>query len=269
LAISAAGGHGRGWAFSDDLDLLVFADREDEETLELADALVAAVSAELTKRGILPHYLLLDYFGRYVTPLPGLAAYFSSHAEDFVAASQLLEARRVVGTSRFDERLEALILRPYVFGRADAYIRAMAAEGEARRREVGPGPCYDLNECPGGLRDVTMAFLMYKARYGLTASAEEDVVEAVLREDAGAGFALAAVRNALSFLIRLRYVYRLTVCVDDRLDFEHADVVGEVLGFNGGEPGTAAAAARKAFERTTAYVAARLDELGLHLGVDG
>jgi UTP:GlnB (protein PII) uridylyltransferase len=53
----------------------------------------------------------------------------------------------------------------------------------------------------------------------------------------------------------------LTICVDDDIDFDQADVVAEILGFEGDGTADRCARMRDAYARTTAKVAAEVRSL--------
>jgi UTP:GlnB (protein PII) uridylyltransferase len=263
MAIYAAGGHAREWAFNDDYDLIVLIDSEDEKLQELGGAVISAMSAEICKRGMMPHYRFLEHFGGYVIPLRQLEDFFrSGDRTDFIEKSQLLESRLVVGTSTFEEDTYARIIKPFVFDNADAYVADMKAEMASRQQAVGeiflPA---NVKECVGGLRDIVMAMLICKARFGIRDPLTSGILEGIGRVYPQAGLELRSLFNSMCFLKNLRDVYRLTVCLDDNLDFEHADVVGEILGFDGDEPGERGRQVREAFERTTAKVAVEIESI--------
>ncbi len=260
MAIYAAGGHAREWAFNDDYDLIVLIDSGDEKLQELGGAVISAMSAEICKRGMMPHYRFLEHFGSYVIPLSQLEEFFRRENEtDFIEKSQLLESRLVVGTSTFEEETYERIIKPFVFNRADRYIADMKGEMASRQQAVGdvflPN---NVKECVGGLRDIVMAILICKARFGIRDPLTSHILEGIGRVYPQAGLELRSLYNSMCFLKNLRDVYRLAVCLDDNLDFEHADVVGEVLGFEGEAPGEKGRQVKEAFERTTAKVAAEI-----------
>ena len=263
MAIYAAGGHAREWAFNDDYDLIVLIDSEDEKLQELGGAVISAMSAEICKRGMMPHFRFLEHFGGYVIPLRQLEEFFRrGDATDFIEKSQLLESRLVVGTSTFEEDTYARIIKPFIFDRADEYVADMKAEMASRQQAVGeiflPN---NVKECVGGLRDIVMTMLICKARFGIRDPLTSHILEGIGRIYPQAGLELRSLFNSMCFLKNLRDVYRLTVCLDDNLDFEHADVVGEVLGFEGDAPGERGRQVKEAFERTTAKVAAEIESI--------
>lgn len=263
MAIYAAGGHAREWAFNDDYDLIVLIDTEDEKLRELGAAIISAMNAEICKRGIMPHFRFLEHFGTYVVSVRQLVEFFSRRDRtDFIEKSQILESRLVVGTSAFEEGVHERIIEPFILKRADEYIAAMREEMLARQRAVGEVflPT-NIKECVGGLRDIVMAILICKARFGIRDPLTQNILEAIGRVYPPAGLELRSIYNSMCFLKNLRDIYRLTVCVDDNLEFEHAGIVGEVLGFEGDAEGERAHRVKEAFERTTAKVAAEVDAL--------
>ncbi len=263
MAIYAAGGHAREWAFNDDYDLIVLIDTEDEKLQELGGAVISAMSAEICKRGMMPHYRFLEHFGSYVIPVSQLEAFFRRENQtDFIEKSQLLESRLVVGTSTFEEDTHERIIKPFIFARADDYVADMKAEMASRQKAVGdvflPN---NIKECVGGLRDIVMAILICKARFGIRDPITSRILDGIGRVYPQAGLELRSLYNSMCFLKNLRDVYRLTVCLDDNLDFEHADVVGEILGFEGEAPGERGRQVKDAFERTTAKVAEEIESV--------
>jgi UTP:GlnB (protein PII) uridylyltransferase len=263
MAIYAAGGHAREWAFNDDYDLIVLIDTEDEKLQELGGAVISAMNAEICKRGMMPHYRFLEHFGSYVIPVSQLEAFFRRENQtDFIEKSQLLESRLVVGTSTFEEDTHERIIKPFIFARADDYVADMKAEMASRQKAVGdvflPN---NVKECVGGLRDIVMAILICKARFGIRDPITSHILDAIGRVYPQAGLELRSLYNSMCFLKNLRDVYRLTVCLDDNLDFEHADVVGEILGFEGEAPGERGRQVKDAFERTTAKVAEEIESV--------
>jgi hypothetical protein len=263
MALYAAGGHAREWAFNDDYDLLVLIDSDDEKLQELGGAVISAMSSEITKRGMMPHFRLVEHFGSYVIPVRQLEEFFRrGEATDFIEKSQLLESRLVIGTSTFEEEAYERIIKPFVFDRAEDYIADMKAEMASRQRAVGevfrPN---NVKECVGGLRDIVMTMLICKARFGIRDPVTSHILEGIGRVYPQAGLELRSLYNSMCFLKNLRDVYRLAVCLDDNLDFEHADVVGEILGFDGAAAGEQGHQVQEAFERTTAKVAAEIESI--------
>ena len=263
MAIYAAGGHAREWAFNDDYDLIVLIDTDDEKLQELGGAVISAMSSEICKRGMMTHFRFLEHFGSYVIPVSQLEAFFRRENEtDFIEKSQLLESRLVVGTSTFEEDTYERIIKPFVFARADEYIADMKREMASRQQAVGdvylPN---NVKECVGGLRDIVMAILICKARFGIRDPITARILDGIGRVYPQAGLELRSLYNSMCFLKNLRDVYRLTVCLDDNLDFEHADVVGEILGFEGEAPGERGRQVKDAFERTTAKVASEIQSV--------
>ncbi len=263
MAIYVAGGHAREWAFNDDYDLIVLIDTDDERLQELGGAVISTMNAEICRRGIMPHYRFAEHFGSYVIPVGQLEAFFRGRPKnDFIEKSQILESRLVVGTSTFEDDLHERVIKTFILGDAERYVADMAAEMASRRDAVGDVflPT-NIKECVGGLRDIIMALLICKAHFGIRDPLTSHILEAIARAYPPAGLELRSIYNSMCFLKNLRDVYRLTVCVDDNLDFGHADVVGEVLGFEGEGPGARGEQVKAAFEHTTAKVAAEIDAL--------
>jgi UTP:GlnB (protein PII) uridylyltransferase len=209
------------------------------------------------------HYRFMEHFNDYVIPLSALEAFFAASRDgDFIEKSQILESRLIVGTAAFEEQYHERIIRRFIFADADRYIADMRAEMASRHASVGDViPMTNLKECVGGLRDIVMTTLVYKARYGIRDPLTVNILEAIARLFPEAGVELRSLHNSLCFLKTLRDVYRLTICVDDDIDFDQADVVAEILGFEGDGTADRCARMRDAYARTTAKVAAEVRSL--------
>jgi hypothetical protein len=231
LAIYAAGGHAREQAYDDDYDMIVLLDSASEEMLAYFSKIIAKMNTEMIKRGMLPHYRLAEHFGRYVVTLGEIENLFLRETPDsFVDKSQLLGSRLVVGSRKFEEKFVERIIRPYIFEKKDEYIRQMAHEMESRH-SVPEEDGYNLKEAPGGLRDIEMMLLVYKARFGLRQPICSVIFETLVMLDSQHSKEIGRLCNAFHFLKRVRDIYRLTVAAVDSLSQSHLSDAAKILDF--------------------------------------
>lgn len=232
LAIYATGGLGREQAYDDDFDLIMLLNTKSEEVRAYADKIAAKMNTEIMKRGTLPHYRFADHFGHYVTTLAELDDLLSKdRADDFIDRSQILEARMIVGTRRFAEEFRVRLIEPQVFGRRREYIRRMRQEIESRHADSGVGVSSDdVKEGIGGLRDIQMLLLMYKAAFRLSQPVNAKLLAAVSALDMEHRGELVFLSGALEFFKNLRDAYRMAVGAEDHLRPEYLPIVASAMG---------------------------------------
>jgi len=231
LAIYAAGGHAREQAYDDDYDMIVLLDSASEEMLTYFSKIIAKMNTEMIKRGMLPHYRLAEHFGKYVVTLDEIETLFQKETPDsFVDKSQLLGSRLVVGSRKFEEKFEERIIRPHIFEKKNEYIRQMAGEMESRH-SAAEEDGYNLKETPGGLRDIEMMLLVYKARFGLRQPICSLIFETLVMLDSHHSEEIGRLCSAFHFLKQIRDIYRLTVAAVDSLSQSHLGDTAKILGF--------------------------------------
>jgi hypothetical protein len=233
LAVYATGGLGREQAFDDDFDLMLLLNTSHEQVRAYADKIVAKMNAEIIKRGTLPHYRFADHFGHYVTTLDELGNFLAEEREDlFIDKSQILEARMIVGTHRFAADFQSKIIEPYVFATPREYVSQMRQELESRRADAAArGLSSDnVKDGVGGLRDILMLLLMYKAICRLSEPVNSKLLAAVSAIDRRHRAELAFLSGALEFYRNLRNAYRMAVGAEDKLRPEYLHVVASALG---------------------------------------
>lgn len=232
LAIYAAGGHAREQAYDDDYDMIVLLDASNEEVLRYSTQIVAKMNTEMIKRGVLPHYRFVEHFGRYVVTLNEMETLFENETpESFIDKSQILCSRMVVGSSKFDEKFEERIIKPHIFEKKGEYINQMFLEIESRHSVDLGLDGYNVKESPGGLRDIEMLLLVFKAKFELRQPINSLIFETLIRLDPQHSYEIKRLHDAFHFLKRVRDVYRLTAAAVDNLSPDSLIDTARILGF--------------------------------------
>ncbi len=235
LAIYATGGLGREQAYDDDFDLMVVINTNHEDVRAYANQIVAKMNAEIIKRGTLPHYRFADHVGHYVTTLDEIQNVLSAGRPDaFVDQSQALEARIIVGTNRFASEFRERVVERHVFEKRAEYVRRMKEEIESRHANMraGTGGEDNVKDGAGGLRDIIMLLLMYKAAYRLHQPLNAHLLMVLARLDPRRRRELIFLSGALEFFKNLRNAYRMSVGAEDMLRPEHLHIVASSMGLS-------------------------------------
>ena len=87
----------------------------------------------------------------------------------------------------------------------------------------------NIKEAIGGLRDIEMMLLIYKAKYRLREPINQKLVETICKIDHRDELCYLA--EAFNFYKYLRYLYRLTVAAEDNLNVEYLDRIAEIMEF--------------------------------------
>ena len=219
LAIFAAGGHAREQAYDDDYDMIVLLNSDSAEMLSYCNKIMSKMNSEIIKRGTIPHHRFADYFGRYVIRLKELELLLSEERDDiFIEKSQILGARLIVGSHRFDNEFFERIIKPYIFDQKEEYIKQMVGEINARHQAIEGQELVvkdNIKESSGGLRDLEMILLIFKAQCNMFLPVNSKLFAAIaeghkeLRKD------LERLASAFIFLNNLRNCHRLTVGATD------------------------------------------------------
>ncbi|OQX95473.1 hypothetical protein B6I21_05255 [candidate division KSB1 bacterium 4572_119] len=256
IAIYAAGGHGREQAFDDDYDLIILLNENDEEIRQYCNKIIVMMNTEIMKRGTMPHYRFADHFGHYITLVDDLDQYFSNNdVNDFIDKSQLLGARMIVGSTKFQKEFENRIIEPHIFEKCSVYMKQMIGEMKSRHEDEGKNQVEELNikEGIGGLRDIEFLLLMYKVKYRLQEPLNLKLVNRIIEEEAHNKQDLLDLINHRDFLKRLRDLYRLTISAGNVLKTEHLDPVTKILGYHNDEHWDAREKLIQDYNRTTDY----------------
>ena len=234
LAVFAAGGHAREQAFDDDYDIIVLLNSNDAEMRQNCTAIISKMNTELVKRGTLPHFRFAERFGHYVTLFDELKVLFEGDNDDsFIDKSQILGARMVVGSRRFEKAFEGLIIQPHIFNKKDSYVQQMAREIFARHasengeKEDG----FNIKENYGGLRDIEMIMLMFKAALHIKTPVSMKLFDELAEKIPARSSDFQKLAEIFSFLKRLRDIYRLTVAAEDTIYLQNLDRVLPIINF--------------------------------------
>lgn len=234
LAIFAAGGHAREQAYDDDYDLIVLLNSEDPELLVYSNKVISKMNAEIIKRGTIPHHRFAEYFGRFVITLKEIEQLLEEDKPDlFIEQSQILGARLIAGSHRFEREFLKSVLQPHIFAKKALYIKRMINEINSRHSEkeyINSG--IDIKECAGGLRDIEMIMLILKAHLEITEPVNSKLFEILSEEMPGYQNEFAFLSDSFNFLKTIRDIYRLTVGATDVITKDGLKNVASIIGFN-------------------------------------
>jgi len=232
FALYATGGHAREQAFDDDYDMIVILDSPDQGEIDYCNKIVARMNSHILKRGILPHHRFADRFGSYVVSLDRLAEYLSKEDENvFVDLCQVLSSRMLVGSSKLESRLQEKIIDPCIFAKRGRFIDFMRMEMETRHEDRTEKRDNNIKECRGGLRDIEMLMLMYKAKYGVRDPLTRKLLKRLGELDSGHAGEFSFIEDHLDFIKNLRDLYRLKVAAQDTIDAGHLLPVAASMGY--------------------------------------
>jgi len=231
IAIYTAGGYAREQAFDDDYDLIIFLNEKDEDIRDYCTQIIKMMNTEIVKRGIMPHYRFADHFGHYITLVDDLDVLFSKQGEDaFIDKSQILGARMIVGSSKFQKEFEDRIIWRHIYDKYNQYKNQMIHEMKSRHQDER-NTNLNVKECKGGLRDIEILLLIYKARYKLKEPVNRKLMETICEVDTKHKQDLCALNKHFNFLKQLRDLYRLTVFAGNDLKVEYLDQVAKIMGY--------------------------------------
>jgi len=239
LAIFAAGGHAREQAYDDDYDIIVLLNSDNQEVLSYCNKIISKMNSEIIKRSTIPHHRFADYFGRYVILLKEVERLLSEERTDiFIEKSQILGARLVVGSHRFEKDFFDRVIRPYILDQKDEYIRQMSEEISSRHKAAGAQRTIiedNIKEGVGGLRDLEMILLIIKAECGIMQPVNSKIFIEIaakqeeLRED------LLRLSTGFNFLNNLRNSYRLTVGATDMIMSAMLNTAAHIMRYQNGK----------------------------------
>lgn len=233
LAIFAAGGYAREQAFDDDYDLFVLLNSEEPELLAYSNKVISKMNAEIIKRGIIPHHRFADYFGRYVLTLKEIEELLNERRYDiFIEQSQILGARLIAGSHRFEKDFLKMIIQPQIFKKKEVYIQQMINEMRSRhpveKEFINSG--IDIKECAGGLRDIEMIMLILKAYLEITEPVNSKLFDILSTKMPQFQTEFSRLAEAFNFLKNIRDIYRLTVGATDFIVCKELKQIGSIIG---------------------------------------
>jgi hypothetical protein len=264
LGVFTTGGHARYQAFDDDYDLIVLLDSDDEKIQGYSSKILTRMNREITKRGIMPHFRFADHFGSYVTTFSQLEEWLASSPQDlFIDQSQLLEARMVVGSHVLDREFERRIIGPYIFDRSDRYIADMIREIKSRHEDPAVRQRMALNfkECAGGLRDIGMLLLIYKAKYRLLTPISDELFQELKDIIPSRRRELQVLNQSCNFLKQARYLYRLSATADDNFKADFLGITAKAMDFVDGNGEGDESKMMSAFQNVTQEVSRIIERL--------
>jgi UTP:GlnB (protein PII) uridylyltransferase len=235
LAVFTAGGHAREQAYDDDYDIIILLNSTNEDMRQYCNRIVTRMNAEIIKRGTLPHYRFADHFGHYVTLMDELDSLLSNDNDDaFIDKSQILGSRMVIGSRKFEKEFVEKIIHPHIFSKSREYILQMIAEIRSRHEDRRRDKEKDVNvkEGIGGLRDIEMILLIYKAKYGLREPINRKLMNILSEIDKRHGKDFIILADAFDFLKNVRDIYRLTVSAGDVLRADYLKRAAQILGLD-------------------------------------
>ncbi len=257
LAIFTAGGHAREQAYDDDFDIFILLNSTDEDMRSYCDRIVTRMNAELIKRGTLPHYRFADHFGHYVTLIDELDELLSQdHLDVFIDKSQILGSRMLIGSRKFEKEFVERIIHPHIFSKSQEYISQMVSEVKSRHEDRRSLKVKDINvkEGIGGLRDIEMVLLIYKAKYALREPVNRKLMNILGEIDKRYGKDFGILADAFDFLKNVRDIYRLTVSAGDVLRPEYLDRIARILGYRHSDAGTPTEQLLSTYDQCTSRV---------------
>ena len=232
FAIFASGGHSRRQAYNDDYDMIVILNGTDEDLRSKLVKILTKMNRAIAGTNMLPHYRFADWTGSYIIHADELKTFLSSgRQDDFIEKSQLLGSRMVVGTGNFERKLEEEILSPFIYKKSKDYIRTVVEEIYSRHSHVGSVISeLDLKECKGGLRDIELILLVFKAHFNLREPVSDQLMKKLVKLDPEHARDFRALWKKMLFLRRLRDLNRLTVSTQDIIEPERLRYAAEILG---------------------------------------
>lgn len=235
LAVFAAGGHAREQAFDDDYDILVLLNSSDPEILKYSNKIITKMNGEIIKRGTIPHHRFTDYFGRFVILLNEIEQLLAQERDDiFIEKSQILGARLIIGSHRFEQEFRRRIVKPFIFDKKQKYISQMTDEIISRHESTGDKIMEierNIKEGIGGLRDIEMVMLILKAKYEITAPVNSSLFNYVCQRQKHLSQDVKKLAESFKKLKILRDTYRITAGASDIIVTDALDGARQIMGY--------------------------------------
>ena len=275
LGILVAGSLGREHAFEDDLDLIVLLNSNDEHVRRACTKVITRMNREIIRQGIMTHYRLADRFGEYVTFFSDLENFFREDIPDnFIEKSQLLSARMIVGSSRFEREFKKRILQPFIFDSWKSFIKAMMQEIQERHITLKTKPEFliSIKEGIGGIRDIELVLLSLKTFHHLDEPINKKIIDSLHASYPEYRNQMEKLGEAFDFLRHLRNVYRTVVAAKNTLDLIYLDRPAKIMGYKNRRTQTAAQGLfetyRKMCAQSTSVINEFLKEFAKKLELD-
>jgi UTP:GlnB (protein PII) uridylyltransferase len=182
----------------------------------------------------MPQYRFAERFGNYVTTFTELTSLFEEPDEmAFIDMSQLMGARKIVGSKKFEAELYDRIISPYILDDKDSFLEQIAGEIRSRHEAVDRGviSTLDIKETKGGLRDIELLLLILMARSDLWLPVTQELFPPLAECYPHRAQDLNRIFDAFRDLKHVRDIYRLTVAAEDDLLPEELGYLAQVLGY--------------------------------------
>lgn len=239
LAIFAAGGHAREQAYDDDYDMIVLLNSDSPEMLSYCNKIITKMNSEIIKRGTIPHHRFADYYGRYIILLKEVEQLLNEKRDDiFIEKSQILGARLVIGSHRFEKEFFDRVIKPYIFDQKEEYIKQMAGEINSRHQTTAKQRTIvkdNIKEGSGGLRDLEMILLMIKAQCNMMHPVNSELFNEIAVNYEELSEDISRLSGAFVFLNNIRNSYRITVGATDLLSAKMLHAAAHLMGYPNGQ----------------------------------
>jgi len=219
LAVVALGGYGRRelCPFSD-IDLMVLHSIKDK-------SLLAAIAEKV-------FYPLWDLGLQVGHGMRTVKESLQMAAANFELQTSFLESRLITGSPRLVEKLQDSLTRQLRSRGGRRFLQNILAEGVSRHSIYGHTAYLlepDLKEGEGGLRDIHAILWAAKGLLGLSS------IKELIRSPYITSYDTEKLEAGLEFLLLVRnQLHYLSGRKNDRLFFEHQEVIAKALGFGAG-----------------------------------
>ncbi len=236
FAFLAVGGAARREGLVPDLDSMFVLSEDDDNLRDFSAQVVARLNREISCRGIMPHQRFAEITGEYAIPVFDLERFlYTDSSERFVDKSEILGSRMIYGGKAVDSMIRHRIIQRLIFNQRSSYLCEMSNEIIQRneyRGEIDNSVIGDLKEDPGGLRDLNLLLLMFRAYYRLREPSNWKLLNILKVLDKDNKDKYASIKDNMEFLLKLRSLYRLMVANDDAIYFEYSNEVAGKLGYS-------------------------------------
>ncbi len=205
-------------SFNDDIDLLVLLDSEDPELFLSYNKILSRMSREIVRTGTMAQFRLADRFGTYVTKLSDLKMLLTGDSSDtFIEKSQILESKFMTGSEILLEKFAHEIVENEIFDKWKDFADKMLEEVKNRHAE-NPGFIYNVKESAGGIKDIEMILLVFKAKYRIIFKYGNELAEELSMKDKSISGKIETTAVYLKQLREIRQFMRLTVAKTNVVD---------------------------------------------------
>ena len=132
----------------------------------------------------------------------------------------------------------------------------MIKEMESRHHDARNirGENINVKEGIGGLRDIEILLLIYKAKYRLKEPLNSKLFKTISEKDSNHKVKFLELKKHSDFLKRLRDLYRLKVSADDVLKTDYLSLVAKTMGYKQDDQRSATENMIQEFNRSTEQI---------------